>query len=153
VLNVRLTSCFTLLTAFASSRHYPTLHTLSYEIPNQPYPGLLYPNHTLSYNYSTPAYILPYLYYTYPSLHILHNPFITLPYPTLPYLTVPYILLQSTLGRLQQWCDNWQLAINTQQCFVLYLGFTNSQIQYTLDGCLSNDAQNVIDLELISIAI
>jgi len=53
--------------------------------------------------------------------------------------------LQSTLDRLQQWCANWQLTINTQKCFVL-LGFANSQIQYTLDGCLINDAQNVTDL-------
>jgi len=30
--------------------------------------------------------------------------------------------------------------------FVLHLGFTNSQIQYTLHGCLINDAQNVTDL-------
>jgi len=47
---------------------------------------------------------------------------------------------------MQQWCANWQLTINTQKCFVLHLGFTNSQIQYTLDGCLINDAQNVTDL-------
>jgi len=32
--------------------------------------------------------------------------------------------LQSTFDRLQQWCANWQLAINTQQCCVLHLGFT-----------------------------
>jgi len=53
--------------------------------------------------------------------------------------------LQSTLDRLQQWYANWQLTINTQKCFVLHLGFANSQItaklQHTLD-----DAQNVIDL-------
>jgi len=54
--------------------------------------------------------------------------------------------LQSTLDRLQQWCADWQLTINTQKCFVLHLGFANSQIQYTLDDCLINDAQNVTDL-------
>jgi len=53
--------------------------------------------------------------------------------------------LQSTLDRLQQCCANWQLTINTQTCFVLHLGFANSQIQYTLDGCQINDAQNVTD--------
>jgi len=56
--------------------------------------------------------------------------------------------LQSTLDRLQHRCANWQLTINTQKCFVLHLGFANSQIQYTLDGCLINDAQNVTDLEV-----
>jgi len=54
--------------------------------------------------------------------------------------------LQSTLDRLQQWCANWQLTINTQKCFVLHLGFTNSQLQYTLNGCLINDAHNITDL-------
>jgi len=53
--------------------------------------------------------------------------------------------LQSTLNRLQQWCTNWQLTINTQKCFVLHLGFNNSQIHYTLDGCLINVKQNVND--------
>jgi len=36
----------------------------------------------------------------------------------------------------------------SEKCFVLHLGFTNSQIQYTLDGCLINDAQNVTDLRV-----
>jgi len=50
------------------------------------------------------------------------------------------------IDHLQQLCANWQLTINTQKCFVLNLGFTNSQIQYTLDGCLITDAQHVTDL-------
>jgi len=54
--------------------------------------------------------------------------------------------VHSIHDRLLQWCANWQLAINTQKCFILHLGFTNNQIQYTLDGCLINDAQNVPDL-------
>ena len=54
--------------------------------------------------------------------------------------------LQSALVRLQQWYTNWQLTINTKKCFVLHLGKTNSQIQYTLDGCLIDIAQNVTDL-------
>jgi hypothetical protein len=53
--------------------------------------------------------------------------------------------LQSTLDRLQQWCTNWQLNINTKKCFVLHLGKTNSQIRYTLDGYRINTAQNVTD--------
>jgi ribonuclease P/MRP protein subunit RPP40 len=54
--------------------------------------------------------------------------------------------VQSTLDRLQLWCTNWQLTINTQKCFVLHLGKTNSKTVYTLYGCRINVAQNVADL-------
>ena len=40
--------------------------------------------------------------------------------------------LQSALVRLQQWCTDWQLAINTKKYFVLHLDKTNSQIQYKI---------------------
>ena len=62
--------------------------------------------------------------------------------------------LQSTLDRLQQWCTNWQLTINIKKCFVLHLGKSNSQIQYTLDGCRINIAKVLPTCwELKSIAI
>jgi len=72
-----------------------TLPILPYEIPNQPYPGLLFPNHTLSY--PTPAHTLPYLYYTYPYSTLLYPSLHTRHYPTLLYHTytvhfTPYIL-------------------------------------------------------------
>ena len=55
--------------------------------------------------------------------------------------------LQSALVRLQQWYTDWQHTINTKKCFVLHLGKTNSQIQYTVQyGCLIDIAQNVTDL-------
>jgi ribonucleases P/MRP protein subunit RPP40 len=54
--------------------------------------------------------------------------------------------LRSTLDRPQQWCINWQLIVTTQKCSVLHLGKTNSQIQYTLDGCRIIVAQSVTDL-------
>ena len=53
--------------------------------------------------------------------------------------------LQPALVRLQQWYTNWQLTVNTKKCFVLHLGKTNSQIQFTLDGCLIDIAQNVTE--------
>jgi len=40
------------------------------------------------------------------------------------------------------------ITINTQKCFALHHGFTNTQIQYTLNSWLSNDAHNVTDLEV-----
>ena len=54
--------------------------------------------------------------------------------------------LQAALGRLQQWCTDWQLIINTKKCFVLHLGKNNSHAQYFLYDCPISATQNVTDL-------
>ena len=53
--------------------------------------------------------------------------------------------LQSALVRLEQWCADWQLTINTKKCFVLHLGKSNNQTSYTLDGCCIGAAKNILD--------
>jgi hypothetical protein len=54
--------------------------------------------------------------------------------------------LQSALNRLQQWCTDWQLTINTSKCHVLHLGKNNCHSQYYLNGCLIGVSQTVTDL-------
>jgi len=54
--------------------------------------------------------------------------------------------LQSTLGRLQQWCADWQLTINTTKCHVLHLGKNNINPPYFLNGCQIGASQDVTDL-------
>jgi hypothetical protein len=54
--------------------------------------------------------------------------------------------LQSILNRLQRWCVDWQLTINTAKCHVLHLGKNNSEIKYYLNGCLISPSQSVTDL-------
>ena len=54
--------------------------------------------------------------------------------------------LQSALDRLQRWCTDWQLTINTQKCYVLHLGKNNSYALYFLNGCCIGAADNVTDL-------
>ena len=57
--------------------------------------------------------------------------------------------LQSALVRLQQWCADRQLTINTKKCYALHLGKfnslgkLNSQKQYIVDGCCIDISQNV----------
>ena len=54
--------------------------------------------------------------------------------------------LQSALGRLQQWCIDWQMAININKSHVLHLGKNNKQTNYYLNGNLIDAQQSVADL-------
>ena len=54
--------------------------------------------------------------------------------------------LQSALGRLQQWCIDWQMTININKCHVLHLGKNNKEIHYCLNGNLIDTQQSVADL-------
>jgi hypothetical protein len=54
--------------------------------------------------------------------------------------------LQSALGRLQQWCIDWQMTININKCHVLHLGKNNKEIHYYLNGNLIDNQQSVADL-------
>ena len=55
--------------------------------------------------------------------------------------------LQSALDRLQQWCSDWQLQINTSKCHVLHLGKNNNNYySYYLNGFKVGVADAVTDL-------
>jgi hypothetical protein len=56
------------------------------------------------------------------------------------------ISLQSTLDRLQQWCDIWQLTINSNKCYSLHLGKNNVHNVYFINECQIATSQVVTDL-------
>ena len=54
--------------------------------------------------------------------------------------------LQAALGRLQEWCTDWQMSINISKCHVLHLGKNNKHFHYYLYGNLIDARQSVADL-------
>ena len=55
--------------------------------------------------------------------------------------------MQLALDRLQQWCSDWQLQINTSKCHVLHLGKNNNNYySYYLNGFKVGVADAVTDL-------
>ena len=54
--------------------------------------------------------------------------------------------LQLALDRLQHWCNEWQLTINTEKCHLLHIGASNQKTQYFLNGRQVNASNVVADL-------
>ena len=58
--------------------------------------------------------------------------------------------LQNDLTDLTFWTNSWRLSLNVSKCWVLYLGRTNHNYTYTLDG---NDLQDTSVMKDLGITI
>ena len=52
----------------------------------------------------------------------------------------------AVLDRLQQWCTDWQLKINTSKCNIIHFGHKNNKYKYFLNGSPIGAPETVTDL-------
>ena len=62
------------------------------------------------------------------------------------YTTSDSVHFQAVLDRLQQWCTDWQLKINTSKCNIIHFGHKNNKYKYFLNGSPIGAPETVTDL-------
>ena len=57
--------------------------------------------------------------------------------------------LQSTINRLVEWSEEWQMLFNSEKCHILHLGHRNARFEYTMGGRVLEAVESEKDVGVI----